>query len=1540
MKGKIKKISSALIIIAFIIQPFLQIFMQLGEVQADKYVRQVTISSRANINNYLSSNQYAVLSYTSYRYRYSYSYFFSCKDVAKSYRYIFGNGKYFLGTRSDGGNVTLTQSGVIINEKKKTYAITGHLNASFMVDSATQNPPNITVHVSVNQIGVNINANISPTKSLQETYCTYNIYERTSSDSGSGTGSGSGSSAFWNAVGNYADQIRTIVGDAPIPSIGRYSGGSSSGSSGSSSGGTYTQKYSTADIAEEKVNISDDQKRLYIRRLYRYTLGKEPGIDYIENMLKNKNLQQYSYGVILGEESKKLNKIEQVDNTTYVKWMFFNILGREANQSDLNTYVTMLNEGYTRVNLIRLLINSDEFEKNWGTDKPVKTLKFTDADLCWGVWEWIKNPANHKNYNYDIVKKDRNTLIMFQYEVDKINQIKIDNKGLVDDLTGLSGFTNLQHLSVPNNKISDFNELSKLQKIKILDISGNGNLQGKLDPIWKLTNLTELRINNAGLVDSDINGNINKLTKLNYLFLNNNSINDLTSISQISSLKKIFMSGNKVSNLGNIDSLKLDDLSLSNTKLNYITTLNTDTQNEEVYVPFLAKVQDSKSYLYSKSGLECTNCKVENGKVIMDFNASTAQVKVKEGHATNSVVSISKNTQQIVLNDKALADRVTEYAKPFVLSTEEKDGKYTLTVISSRLYQIQNLNLSAKTGEEKIKDITGLENFVNLKSINLSHNDVQNIEKLSELKNLETLTIRDCGLTNLNSVKDMTNLLEIDASENSITNLEPLSNLTKLETVIVSNNNIGNNLQPLNKLSNLSLLSISDNNVSDLSSLNNLKLDKIFASYNSINSLNGINEENLEKVNLKNNNITINVNSKEFDIPEIIARSIEENGGTSKLEFTNCEIKDNKVVIDGYNRTAQIIINSGSFSDTKVVFQLIKDDTAPVARVNYSQANEGGPVTVTVTTDEITRLANVMGWESQHTYTNTFTKTFNYNTEEHLKLYDIYDNEAEVVVKVTNVKNTRVPGLTVKQSEFGPTKENVTLTIATTGEFSGNYGDWILSEDKTTLSRTFTENASGSIRVLVLEYIENPQQGQNPVIMHDEQVEYSIENIDKTAPTCEVEYNKTDSTKGSVRATIWSDEEICTISDEEEFVSNVTKIDNNGKKYYGLNFYFGENTNKQIGIKDEAGNTSAVNINISNIDNKVDGLNVQTSNAAATNQSVTVTLNANEAIKNVTESSNQANNSNSVFATLRKTFRINEPILLAASSLKAIPVMEGNNNLKDIAYVSDVNSGLVTRVAENEIDQSNNISVELPEASHGALEAEDNAGNNDVALYNTNNIDKDAPVVERKEDIKNSDGSITVTLVVNEQIQNTEDLAGWTLANDKVTLTKTFTANTNETVLVKDLAGNETEYKLEVTGVQTIPFEMYFERIENSDKYIVVIKTDREIQEVEGWTLLDDKKAISRIMNDDENGYIILEDYNGNSSEVYIVFNDIVDNGSEEGSEENNEQANQENQEDNTQSPEKIPQTGSYAIFTGGLIVILTALTFVTLRNYKKNIEN
>ena len=1581
MKKIFLKTLTAFFAIVLLVQPLLQIKKNTNVVYA---ASEGWYSSESAVQNSLGKDEYYEITKWEYRYFVTYKVHCNVSNVPDCI-YKFLKAGQSISTPAVGGSASITNNGSDFVDYKKHY--TGgvyyhkenYYNVRFdavkTYDTGwAKNPviPDVYVVGNFGSYGnyVKVNSKMYVDSKTRSTRCYAKIYKK----QGSGNNSG-------NNSGNYSGG-----------NSGNYSGGNSEnysgGNSGNYSGGTSTPMYSSADIAEEKVNLSDDQKRLYIRRLYKMVLNKEPGIDYIEDQLKRKNLQQFSYGVILGEESKKINNIENIDNTTYVKSTYYNIMGKEISSSNLNTYVNMLNNGYTRVNLIRLLINSDDFEKIWGS-KTVKTLKFSDADLCWGVWEWIKNPANHNKYNYDIVKKDRNTLIMFQDEVNKIKQVKINNKGLVDDLTGISAFTNLEHLSVPNNKISNFNELTKLSKLRILDISGNGNLHGKLDPIWKLTNLTELRINNASLVDSDINANINKLTKLNYLYLNNNSITDLTSISQMSSLKKIFMSGNKVTNLGNIDSLKLDDLSLSDTKLNCITTLNTETQNEEVYVPFLAKVQDSKSYLYSKGGLECTNCKVENGKVIMDFNASTAQVKVKEGHATRSVITISKNTQKIVLNDKALVDRLTRVASPFVLATEEKDGKYTLTVLSSRLYQLQNLNLTPKADEAKIKDITGLENFTNLKYLNLSGNEVQNLEKLKDVKSLETLIVRNCGLTNLNGVKDMTNLIQIDAAENSITNVEPLSNLTELNSVILSSNNIGNNLEPLNKLSKLSILSIDNNNISDLSSLSNLKLDSLYASYNSISSLHGINTDNVETLRIKNNNIDLTVGGDQAEIPDVLAKAIEESGVENNLELTNCTISNNKIKLNDGSSKAQVKIKKGSCSDT--VINVSSTQSQLTTKVVYGQTinNVSKYYTKDTLTDadieelginknEITKLnsndtvefdgavGQVFVLANRKISTNStqgnirgtiggktgrvLTLNFLYNVEDYnVRVCDEFGNSAIAKLTFSGLHyNTGLASSTqevkndikVKYSESIPTKNDVTATI-TIKEDTLHLFDvdqergWKLSSDGKSIYKTFTQNTTEAETVRIMTETEYGHTTHGPV-----NTTIEVLNIDKTAPTSTIEYNNVENSKSSVRATIWSDEEIELVNESNRFISKVSREDQNNKTQYGILLYYNDNADEDIRIKDLAGNESTAHVTINNIDKSVDGLNAQSSNAAATNQPVTVTLNANEAIKNVTAGSNQASNSNSVFASLRKTFRLNEPTIVAAASLKAVPVMEGNSNLNEIAYVSDVNLGLVTRVAENEENESNSLSVELPEGFYGAIEAEDNAGNSDLALYNTNNIDTMAPLVNRETDKTNSDGSVLVTLVANEQLQNTEALAGWTLGNDKKTLTRVFNKNQSETLTVKDLAGNESTINIDVKGIEKIPYTVEVTPIENTDRYLVTISTDSELQEVEGWNLSEDKKSLSREMCDGEEEIVLIEDYYGNGSEVYIYLGSAEDNNSEDGTEENNEQADQQNQEDNTQSDKTLPQTGSYAMFTGGLIIILTALTFVTLRNYKKNIEN
>ncbi len=60
---------------------------------------------------------------------------------------------------------------------------------------------------------------------------------------------------------------------------------------------------------------------------------------------------------------------------------------------------------------------------------------------------------------------------------------------------------------------------------------------------------------------------------------------------------------------------------------------------------------------------------------------------------------------------------------------------------------------------------------------------------------------------------------------------------------------------------------------------------------------------------------------------------------------------------------------------------------------------------------------------------------------------------------------------------------------------------------------------------------------------------------------------------------------------------------------------------------------------------------------------------------------------------------------------------------------------------------------------------------------------------------------VIVTIKANEEIQNVE---GWKLSTDKMTLTKTYTKNTTEdgeNIIIKDLAGNSTVVTVKVTSI-------------------------------------------------------------------------------------------------------------------------------------------
>ena len=95
----------------------------------------------------------------------------------------------------------------------------------------------------------------------------------------------------------------------------------------------------------------------------------------------------------------------------------------------------------------------------------------------------------------------------------------------------------------------------------------------------------------------------------------------------------------------------------------------------------------------------------------------------------------------------------------------------------------------------------------------------------------------------------------------------------------------------------------------------------------------------------------------------------------------------------------------------------------------------------------------------------------------------------------------------------------------------------------------------------------------------------------------------------------------------------------------------------------------------------------------------------------------------------------------------------------------------------------------------------DLAGNETKQTITIDNIDKTAPEVEIIYSTKEeTEGSVIVEIQANEELQS---LAGWNLSTDKKKLTKKYSRNTKETVIVKDIAGNEKQVEINIQNIKT-----------------------------------------------------------------------------------------------------------------------------------------
>ncbi len=196
-----------------------------------------------------------------------------------------------------------------------------------------------------------------------------------------------------------------------------------------------------------------------------------------------------------------------------------------------------------------------------------------------------------------------------------------------------------------------------------------------------------------------------------------------------------------------------------------------------------------------------------------------------------------------------------------------------------------------------IKDISPIEKLINLINIDFSNNQISDIAPIKKLINLKILYLSLNFIQDLSPLKMLVHLKEIDFRDNLIKDISPIEKLINLINIDFSNNQISD-IAPINKLINLINIDFSNNQISDIAPINKLiNLINIDFSNNQISDIAPINKLiNLINIDFSNNQISdiapinklINLNTISFSNNKISDITTIRNLLNLKILRLNC----------------------------------------------------------------------------------------------------------------------------------------------------------------------------------------------------------------------------------------------------------------------------------------------------------------------------------------------------------------------------------------------------------------------------------------------------------------------------------------------------------------------------------------------------------------------------------------------------------------------------------------------------------------------------
>jgi len=174
----------------------------------------------------------------------------------------------------------------------------------------------------------------------------------------------------------------------------------------------------------------------------------------------------------------------------------------------------------------------------------------------------------------------------------------------------------------------------------------------------------------------------------------------------------------------------------------------------------------------------------------------------------------------------------------------------SVSELSQKWLELESVDGLLIFSENTLKNVDNLKNLKKIGSwMSLIHNQLENINGLSQLKDIHYLNISHNQLKNIDSLKGIKKFYFFDASYNQLENIDGLSNLEQINDNLVLSNNKIKTLTPLsllNKVDNAYLM-FGNNELKDINGLEKIKEGLVFDFYNNkINNLEGL--KNLEKI--------------------------------------------------------------------------------------------------------------------------------------------------------------------------------------------------------------------------------------------------------------------------------------------------------------------------------------------------------------------------------------------------------------------------------------------------------------------------------------------------------------------------------------------------------------------------------------------------------------------------------------------------------------------------------------------------------------------